>query len=66
MLASRRDLPGVSREFPSWLPAGSGAFLTWRPEPGSPDFQDEVDCVISANVLFVLGLCDSLDRPGAS
>jgi len=53
-----RDLGQVPRRVnPSWLPPASGAFLTWLAYNDPPGFQrpNDVDLVVNANVLFVLG-----------
>lgn len=51
------DIP----EPPDWLPASSGAFLTWF---GSR--RNDVDLVVNANVLYMLARFGRLDAEGAA
>ncbi len=64
-----RDLGQVpQRNKQSWIPDSSGAFLTWlayRDDPADPRPND-VDILVNANVLFVLGRYGRLDTPGVS
>jgi hypothetical protein len=64
-----RDLGVIPRRLnPPWLPPASGAFLTWlayRDLP-FPLFPNDVDLVVNANVLYVLGRYDRLDVPGVT
>ena len=49
-----RDLPGMARSHPRWLPRGSGAFLTWMVPSTPRRAPNDVDLVINANVLWAL------------
>jgi hypothetical protein len=64
-----RDVGAVPRRLnPSWLPPASGAFLTWltyRDQP-SPQFPNDVDLVVNANVLYALARAHRLDAPGVA
>jgi hypothetical protein len=64
-----RDLGAVPRRLnPPWLPPGSGAFLTWlayRDQP-FPQFPNDVDLVVNANVLYALARYHRLDVPGVA
>jgi hypothetical protein len=64
-----RDLGAIPRRLnPSWLPPASGAFLTWltyRDQP-LPLFQNDVDLVVNANVLYALARYDRLAVPGVA
>ena len=65
IMADRRDSVDIPRGFPDWLPAGSGAFLTWFPERKLPGWQDNVDPAVNANILFAVGAHDALrETPG--
>jgi hypothetical protein len=67
--ADWRDLGQVPRRNDaSWLPASSGAFLTWlayHDEATSPRSND-VDIIVNANVLYALGRFQELDTPGVT
>ncbi len=51
---------------PDWLKPDSGAFLTWLAyldDPGN-HVQNDVDIIVNANILYVLGRYERLDVPG--
>ena len=56
----------VLRFGPDWLPHNSGAYLTWfmNREAGAPQFGNDVDLVVNANVLFALARAGLDDAPG--
>lgn len=65
--ADWRHTAGVSLRFaPDWLPDNSGAYLTWLMyrEPGAPEFGNDVDLVVNANVLYALARHGRVDTPG--
>lgn len=62
-----RDLGVIfRRNNPDWMPAATGAFLTWFSyrNPPDPTLPNDVDIVVNANVLFALGRYGELDTPG--
>ena len=63
-----RDLGVIfRRNNPDWMPAATGAFLTWFSyrDPPDPTLPNDVDIVVNANVLYALGRYGELDTPGA-
>jgi hypothetical protein len=64
-----RDLGQANRWLnPSWLPEASGAYLTYFNYAIAPDVgtTNDVDFVINANVLYVLGCYGLADTPGVA
>jgi hypothetical protein len=51
---------------PAWLPADSGAFLTWLAyrEPGAQQGPNDVDIIVNANVLYALARFGQTGVPG--
>ncbi len=67
--ADWRDVGIVPRRLnQQWLPAASGAFLTWLSysEPGAAVYPNDVDLVVNANVLYALGRGGRLNTPGVA
>lgn len=67
--ADWRDLGQSTRRIdPPWLPLNSGAFLTWLHYADEPDYAvyNDIDAVVNANVLYVLGRYGMLDTPGVA
>lgn len=67
--ADWRDLGQVVRRNQGpWLPAESGAYLTWLAYDGAATTArcNDVDPVVNANVLYVLGRYGRLDTPGVA
>lgn len=64
-----RDLGGARvRNRGDWLPPDSGAFLTWLDYGGGngAPLPNDVDAVVNANILYLLGRLGRLDTPGAA
>lgn len=60
--AAWRDLGHVPLRYPAaWLERPSGLFLTWF-----GGAVNDLDLVVNANVLYLLGRCGALDLPGAA
>lgn len=67
--ADWRDLGQVvRRNHAPWLPADCGAYLTWLAYDGAatPARSNDVDPVVNANVLYVLGRYGRLDTAGVA
>jgi hypothetical protein len=67
--ADWRDLGQVPvRNRGDWLPAASGAFLTWLDYGGDsvPPLPNDVDAVVNANVLYAIGRHGRLSTLGAA
>lgn len=62
-----RDMGTVPlRRDPAWLPANSGAYLTWLAYHDPPDLTipNDVDLVVNANVLYALARFGESNTPG--
>ena len=67
--ADWRDLGQIpQRNIKPWISSPTGAFLTWLDygDPSDPSRPNDVDIVVNANVLYVLGRYHRLEVPGVS
>ncbi|NUM53356.1 MAG: hypothetical protein HUU46_06915 [Candidatus Hydrogenedentes bacterium] len=69
LFGGNRHIDAVPLRFdPAWLPDDSGAFLTWFMENASatPQYGNDIDLVVNANVLFALARFGLVKTPGFS